>query len=855
MLKNLWPVLKTYDQTHISRVAMPLGGIGTGTISLGGRGDLRDWEIMNRPAKGFTPHQGHSDTGPFFALYTKTKGDQAVTRALEGPIAPSFYEGRIGSTAVNHGLPRFRNCSFATAYPLGQVILSDPDVPVDVTIKAFNPLIPCNAEDSGIPAAILRYVLCNKTNKPVIASVCGNMPNFIGIDGSHKIKNHFGDLVDIGGDNNKNEFRKNKNVSGIYMYSKGLSAKMEQWGTIAMTTTSRTGISFRTNWQRGLWGAPLLDFWDDFSEDGKLQHRQAAKENTPMASLAVKINIPPHKTKEITFLITWHFPNRRTWTPKKDNAKEIIGNYYTTQYKNAWDVAKKTVPRITMLETETVKFVRNFCDSDLPREVKEAALFNISTLRTQTCFRTPDKHFFGWEGCGNTIGSCEGSCTHVWNYEQVTPFLFGELAKSMREIEFRHATDTKGLMSFRVHLPLKHAQDYGKAAADGQMGCVMKIYRDWQLSGNDKLLKTLWPHIKKTMEFCWIKGGWDANRDGVMEGCQHNTMDIEYYGTNPQMTIWYLGALRAVEKMSHYLGEEEFARTCQNLFKRGSNWIDKHLFNGRYYEHHIQPPKNASEIADGLIIGMGTENVFKPDFQLGIGCLVDQLIGQLMAHICGLGYLVKPANVSTTLRHILKYNLKKDMSGHFNCMRSFAMGNESALLMAGYPNKRPKNPFPYFTEVMTGFEYSAAIGMLYEKQTKTGLQCIRNIRRRYDGLKRNPFNEAECGHHYARAMVSWAAVTAISGFNFSALEHKIEFAATEKNSRFFWSNGYAWGIFEQRHKSRNTKNVKISVLYGDLTIKRIILKKFGELELKNPETIIAGKNFKVDIKKIFNFMI
>ena len=126
-----------------------------------------------------------------------------------------------------------------------------------------------------------------------------------------------------------------------------------------------------------------------------------------------------------------------------------------------------------------------------PAVVKEAALFNISTLRTQTCFRTPDGRFFGFEGSTDCKGCCLGSCTHVWNYEQATPFLFGSLAKTMREVEFAHATDANGLMSFRVHLPLSHAQDYPKAAADGQMGCIMKIYRDWQLSGDDDWLRAL----------------------------------------------------------------------------------------------------------------------------------------------------------------------------------------------------------------------------------------------------------------------------------------------------------------------------------------------------------------------------
>ena len=160
----------------------------------------------------------------------------------------------------------------------------------------------------------------------------------------------------------------------------------------------------------------------------------------------------------------------------------------------------------------------------------------------------------------------------------------------MREVEFLHATREDGGMSFRVELPLSQAKSWSIAAADGQMGCIMKLYRDWQLSGNDDLLHKLWPNARKALEFCWRPGGWDVDKDGVMEGCQHNTMDVEYYGPNPQMGIWYLGALRAAQKMAHYLGEDDFAGDCRSLYENASaGWLDENLFNGDYYEHEIRP--------------------------------------------------------------------------------------------------------------------------------------------------------------------------------------------------------------------------------------------------------------------------
>jgi len=823
----IWPVLTSYDQEHLARIALPLGGIGTGTVSLGGRGDLRDWEIVNRPAKGFTPRHA------FFALWAKPKAGEAVTRCLEGALQP-HYEGSHGCTEANHGLPRFRRCSFLAAYPLGQVLLADPDVPLDVRIEGFNPLIPADVPRSSIPAAVLRFVLTNRTARPVAASVCGSLENFIGSDGAKGKPSR-----------NVNRARSTRALQGIAMSSKGVDPQAEQWGTLALATTAKRGVTRRTAWANVSWGDTLLDFWDDFSDDGKLEPRRAGGVDAPTASLAVSLTVPPRASRTVTFLLAWHFPNRQTWTPSQGEgccAANTIGNYYTTQYRDAWDVAVKTAAALARLEADTLTFVRSFCDSDLPPEVKEAALYNLSTLRTQTVFRTPDGRFYGWEGCSNAGGCCHGSCTHVWNYEHATGFVFGAIGQSMRDTEFALRTGARGLMSFRCNLPIERATEQGKAAADGQMGCLMRLYREWQLSGDDDFLRRLWPHARRALEFCWIPGGWDADQDGVMEGCQHNTMDVEYYGPNPQMGAWYLGALRACEEMARHLGETDFADRCRTLFEKGRAWLDAHLFNGEYYEHQIVPAGSDAQIAEGLRHHMGTADLADPVLQLGAGCLVDQLVGQFTAHVCGLGYLLDRGHVRKTLRSIMRHNFQRRLHGHFNHLRSFALNDESALLMATYPRgRRPKRPFPYFNEVMTGFEYAAAVGMLYEGQTAAGLRCMRAIRARYDGARRSPFDEAECGHHYARAMASWAAVLALTGFHYSAVEKSLTFAAAGKRTRWFWSTGYAWGTVEQRPLKRGIR-VALTVLHGTLELRTLTLDGAGSVELPRAKEIAKGKS-------------
>lgn len=859
MKKNKsWPTLRNYDQAHLDRIALPIGGIGTGTVSIGGRGDLRDWEVGNVPAKGFSLVE-NSQPGAFFALWCRDHRGQEATRALEGNIPEHLYESAAGASVPNHSLPRFRNASFATAYPLGQVMLSDSDIPLDVRIEAFNPLVPGDAEISGLPIAILRYVLVNRTSRPLEASVCGSVPNVIGADGSPQ-DGHAALARD-----NRNDYRKTRHARAIYMHSQGLAPDSDQWGTMALATTASAGVTYRTAWAPERWGDSLLDFWDEFSCDGRLSDRYKGDNRNPHASLAVRLTVPARSEVPVTFLLAWHFPNRVSWNKpvaakhgdgkpeeNKGSKPDRIGNYYATRQHDAWRVIEQSVGKLPQYEKQTVDFVRAFCDSDLPEAVKEAALFNISTLRTQTTFRLPSGHLAGWEGCNDRSGSCAGSCAHVWNYENTTSALFGTLSRSMREVQFLHACDDNGLITFRVSLPLGREPQWPWAAADGQMGCIMHLYRDWQLSGDDAFLRKLWPRARKAMEFCWIPGGWDADQDGVMEGPQHNTMDVEYHGPNPQMTGWYLGALRATEEMARYLGEREFAEKCRDLFERGSHWMDSHLFNGEYYEHHIIPPKSPEAVAEGLVVHPDTKNLTKPDFQLGAGCLVDQLVGQYMAHVCGLGYLHDPRKVRKAMKAIMKYNFRTSLHGHFNHLRTFAFNDEAGLLMGSYPKgNRPKSPFPYCNELMTGFEYTAATGLLYEGETADGLRCIEAVRARYDGKKRNPFDEAECGHHYARAMAAWSTVLALTGFHYSAVTGCICFRRPQKKrTKWFFSTGESWGTLRITSSEANFMKVSLCVMHGKIKLTSFTITEFGTKKLPRVKTLREDQTLNIVIERV-----
>jgi len=709
------------------------------------------------------------------------------------------------------------------AYPFGIVNLSDETMPVKVKMIGYNPFVPGDSDASGIPIAILKYEVENISNEDLEVSISGSLRNFIGKDGREQTFNWKGDFIPTGAKSNKNEYISSDKIAGIYMYSEHVEKDHPAWGTVALSVPVNEGeeITYRTSSAQNSWGNAILDFWDDFKEDGLLTEKDKQIDQDPMASLAIHKTLKASEKKTFTFYLTWHFPNRFAWS------KTNVGNYYTTQYADAWDVIEKEFYHLPELTENTLKFVNAFVGSSYPEVIKESALFNLSTLRSQTVFRIKDGKMFGWEGVMDRFGSCMGSCTHVWNYEQATAFLFNDLAKTMREVEFGYSTKDNGHMGFRTKLPLNPESGISVAAADGQMGTIMKFYRDWQLSGDSDFLRKHWPRVKAALSFAWIENGWDADEDGVMEGVQHNTMDVEYYGPNPQMQTWYLGALKAGKKMALFMNDKEFAEKCKKLFNQGSKWTDENLFNGEYYIHKIHTPESKEKIAKGLLAGMGSQNFKNPDYQLATGCLVDQLVGQYMAHVLGLGYLVKKENVKTTLQSILKYNKKESMFEHFNNMRSYAMGDEKALLMASWPKGgRPKIPFPYWSEVMTGFEYTAAIGMLYEGMEQEGLETIKNIRDRYDGKKRSPFDEAECGHHYARAMASWKGIIAESGFLYSGIDKTIKF--TDKPGKYFWSNGQSWGVCTI-NKERESYSVNFNVLHGYVELDKFQL---GEKNVK-----------------------
>ena len=795
---------RTFSGVSLREIAFPLGGIGTGCVSLGGRGEPRDWEIFNRPNMGFRPQF------TFASLRAETARDGVVCKVLESRLLPPFSASFGSGCNCGEGFPHMQSNTFRGEYPFAWLQFQDEGMPLEASLEAFNPFIPLNDFDSSLPVAVLIYRLSNPTHEPARAMLCWTLENVVGYAGS-------GDANRREWGGNRSRFRAESGLSGFFMDSTKHPADSHRHGSLALAA-----LWDDVTYTGDIGGAGGFStghvFWDCLTERGRFDNVDMAEPTrdgqTGICALGMKAELAPGGSAEVPMLLTWHFPNfLKYWDRAEPGRKPQWRNYYATRFDDAWEVAAYVAENLVRLRAETMTYHDALFGSTLPACALDAASSQTSTLKSPTVLRLEDGTFYGFEGCGQTWGCCEGSCTHVWNYQQALPFLFPALERSMRTTDYRYnLREEDGRMCFRLALPPGTSDWEFHAAADGQLGGVIKTYRDWLLCGDDGWLVEIWPRVKKALAYAWQQ--WDADRDGVAEGIQHNTYDIEFQGPNPLVGAFYMGALRAAEQMARYLGEDGDADEYRALFERGSATMDQELFNGEYYVQKYDPAKAKTE-------------------QFGDGCLSDQMLGQWLAAICDLGYLFRPENVRSALLSVFEQNWRPSLAEHPNPQRIYALNDEAGLLMCSWPRgNRPLIPTHYCDEVWTGIEYQVASHLIMEGFVREGLAIVKGARDRHDGHRRNPWDEFECGSHYARAMSSWGLIIALSGYFYSAPGELMRFdpKVHADDFRTFWSNAAAWGTFSQRVGAEQAE-VRLQVLAGSQDLQTLRLRlgeRFGD---------------------------
>ena len=771
------------DGAEFGHLAMPLGGIGTGNLAICADGGLRQWQLHN-----IGNHAG-ALPGSFFALrVSRWEPPLDEVRILQAPPRDSTGTPLVSDDVVPDWqrdllsrCPGVARTTFCGTYPIARVRYLDPAVPLGVTLEAFNPLVPLDVDVSSIPAAFFTFRLINDGDHPLHGTLGATVQNAVGWDGITPIDG----VVAPGYGGNTNRLLRREGWTSVVLENGALPDDAAGAGQMVLAADDPHAAAL-LRWRHAdefvtflrsralASGAPRLALAAGVA-DPQRHAPQSATVASPAGStwntgLGVPFLLQPGQQRLIRIALTWYFPNRYINfeqfgpdRPEWGRSRFWLGNHYATRYGDAQDVFERVRRDWSALREATGAWTGTLAGSGLDDAAVTHFAAQLATVRSPTCFRGADGRFFAFEGVlgastvmwsGSSGGSCPLNCTHVWNYAQALAAAFPELERSMRETELEIMQAPDGYRPDRVIAPTYLRQLWGEPiggpdqpALDGMLGTILKAYREYRGGAGIDWLRRYWPNLTRLLRH--VDRTWNVDGTGMLSGVQPSTHDIDLTGRNPFMGTLWLAALRAAEEMALLVDDADAGATYRATFSQASEAYDAALFTGEYYAQRLLPGDNT-------------------DYQWGDGCLTDQLIGQWWAHQLDLGYLLPAEHVRTALAAVVRHNLRRGFGDprDFNRpYRVFADGDDAGLLLCTWPRGgRPAVPIRYADEVWTGSEYQVAAHCWREGLQHEGRAVLDGVWARYDGRRRNPFNEIECGDHYARSLAGWSALEALAGF-------------------------------------------------------------------------------------------
>lgn len=590
-----------------------------------------------------------------------------------------------------------------------------------------------------------------------------------------------------------------------YTPSTGLHPKAPGFGTLALATLSGNASVLPAF-------EDLEQAWKQFSAEGRFANPEPARPNAPtpigrtvFGAVAAEVEVAAGAMVEVPFLLAWHYPN------KYNGGDTWMGCHYATQWADAQAVVRAAAAEFASLRQRTVQFRRVFYDTTLPSWLMDCVTANAAIIRhIGVVFRIANGDVYGWEGSN---GCCAPTCTHVWGYEQTLARLFPDLEKDMRRIDFKHQQRADGGVNNRTDIPSPPRPSGETPFADGHASCILKAYREALNHPDESFFQEYWPHIRKAVEYLIARDAATAGGEpsGVLRDDQWNTYDEALHGVTTFISGYYLAALRAGEEWARRAGDSAFAERFRAVFEKGGKALVDLCWNGEYFQQNL------------------------PDYlqrqgEVGPGCMADQLIGQWWAHQLGLGYILPREKVVAALKSVFKYNFKSDLTGWPHSPRAFAGARDKGLIICTWPKGgRPAKVMLYSDEVWTGIEYQVAAHLIYEGLIEEGFAITKAARDRYDGvprapIPRNPWNEIECGGHYARAMSSWSLLLALSGFHYDGPRRALRFAPLHTPGDFKcpFTGPEGWGGMSQTRQAQAQRN-EFTVSEGLFTVTEITL--------------------------------
>ena len=778
---------------------------------MNGQGKISAWQIFNTMSE-------HDLPGSFFAIRSQEEGKKPIVRALQTVAQGKFK-------AVD-------SLKFIGEYPFAKYDFQDAELPVDVTLEAYNPFIPLDSKNSAIPSAIFNITIENNSDNNQKVSILQSQQNAVGYTLSPKYDERswnkefiFGDTVQLAKANpvqgvSFEKYSKNYNQSQIkedrvISLLKSKSDKNSTgYGSMAVALLGQGQFSNQVSWTKN---AELHQTFLKNGQFSKLARRTLESDQGQTFNTAncIQFNLKPNEKRTITAILTWHFPNGKNGgvNPKWDGwgkGKWIgEGNAYSKHWQNATEVLDYVLQNLQKNYDLTKKFHQALYSTSLPHWAKDRLSSQLATLKSKTLFWDKNDFVGGWEGTGPGDGSCAGNCAHVWHYAQAHARLFPDIARRMTAQQF-NKQKANGQIPYR--LPAGHA------SFDGQTGHILQVYREHLLQEDSSWLKANFDKVQKSMDYTIKK--WDKDRNGILSGAQHTTLDCSVSGNTSWLGSMYAAALKASAKMAQIIGKDELGKSYQDLAQKAIQSHLTELWNGQYFAQKADKKR-------------------RRDYDQGSS--IDQVLGQWWATQLNFAPFYPADKTKQAMASLFTNNFKADFHGIKQVPREFVKDADAGMQVITWPQgtKRPKGHTAYADEVMSGFEYAAIASMLRAGLKEQAFIAWKAIYDRYDGRLRqgykgawgnwgfsgNPFGDDECGKMYSRALSHWSILLAYQGFEYDGPKAHIAFvpALDEELHQSFFTTAKSWGTFKYQVEGKNII-AQIKLDYGSLKLKTLKLK-------------------------------
>ncbi len=802
------------SRNELKYLGMPVSGLHTGTVYVGGDGRLWLWQIYNESMEG--QHEGI--TG-HTTIWNDGSSERKI-RPRDGsayvnpPLANNFrvldqgfaLQLQLGNKTILKELNEdsWDEVKFEPTYPTATITFRSQDIPVSVQMKVYSPFIPLDPDNSALPATILRITVINLGAHSIDASITGWMEN-----GANKLSAASG-----------KGFRRNT----LFSSEERTSIFMDFDATdMALKATPDAGSVCLTLHGKANGASTAFSPWPVTAPGCNTFINAVANMPAPeklAGSIQAATTLTPGASWQADYSITWHFnhPHPKLVKMVKEAAD---GYWYGKRFATALQVSEYLQDKFSYLTDTTELWAKTWNDSTLPYWFLERTFVNIGTLATANTYRFANGRFWSWEG----IGACGGTCTHVWQYAHSMARVFPTLERDMRQrvdLGTGFIPDT-GAILFR-------GENETRPAIDGQAGTILRFYREHQMSPDNTFLQQHWPAMKKAVQFMLAQ---DKNKDGMTDTPMENTLDAVWEGEVAWIVGLCIAAAAAAEQLAIEMNDKAFAKICHDYVANGRRNMEQYLFNGEYFIHRPDAVQGRKQL--------GSYNT----------CHIDQVYGQSWAFQVGLPRILDKEKTLSALQALWKYNFTSDVGPYIKTHtggRPYALSGEGGMIMNTNPHNET-NPYGesvtwqlgYFHECMSGFEHQVAAHMMAEGMTDESLVLTRAIHDRHHGSKRNPFNEIECSDHYARAMASYGTFIGACGFTCHGPKASIGFAPRIQQEQFkaAFTAPEGWGTYTQSLTS-NGQQHSLELAAGKLKLQTLRINLIRSVSAKRVTVTVNG---------------